>query len=140
MTRKRGARSIRGALGTYVWVSAAFVALLAVVLWLGPGLGSLLGGPRVVLQLAPAWEGATLEDDMARSWELRAGGELELPPGRYVLTLFGAGGVTHREELELSPGSGPTLLGSALPAGEGAEGPSGDPTGVSGDGSVSPVR
>ncbi len=94
---RRGARSIRGALGTYLWVSSAAVVALALVLWLGPD-----GAPETTrVVLAPGWEGATLDVD-GRTWELRAGAELELPPGTYRVTLFAPDGEPERRELELS--------------------------------------
>ena len=94
---RRGARSIRGALGTYLWVSSAAVIALAVVLWLGPQ-----WWPRTTrVVLAPGWEGAILADE-GRTWELRGDAELELRPGTYRVTLFAPGGATERVALEVS--------------------------------------
>ena len=87
MTAKRGARSIRGAMGTYLWVSAAAVVALGLVLWYGPDWQA----PTTQVTLAPGWEGALL-DDGSRSWELRAAETCAVAPGSYRLTLFAPDG------------------------------------------------
>ena len=89
---RRGARSIRGAMGTYTYVSAATVLLLALVLWLGPG-----GGEKTTqVSLAAGWQGALLESG-PNSWELNAGEMFALPSGSYRLTLFADDGTTLRQ-------------------------------------------
>ncbi len=93
---KRGARSIRGALGTYLWVSSAAVVLLGLVLWMRPGLPPEL----TELRMSDGWEGALLEQD-GQSWELRPGSPQRVPPGRYRVTLFGAGAPPVRQQLEV---------------------------------------
>jgi hypothetical protein len=95
---KLGARSIRGSLGTYAWVSVGVTAALAVVLWLGP-----CGGPlpaRVTLDPEARWTGATF-DDGARTWELGRDASLNLPAGTYRVTLFDAAGGSSRISLVL---------------------------------------
>ena len=63
-------------MGTYTYVSAATVLLLALVLWLGPG-----GGEKTTqVSLAAGWQGALLESG-PNSWELNAGEALALPSG-----------------------------------------------------------
>ncbi|RKY22408.1 MAG: hypothetical protein DRQ55_01225 [Planctomycetota bacterium] len=100
---KPGARSIRGSMGTYTWVALGLTAALALALWLGPW-----GGPapvRVTLRAGGAWSGATL-DDGRRSWELRPGRELWLPPGAYRVRLFGSDGRERSLSLELGERAG----------------------------------
>lgn len=93
-----GARSIRGSLGTYAWVSLGVTVALAVVLWMGP-----CGGPlpaRVALDPEASWTGATFEDGV-RTWELGRDGSLSLPAGSYRVTLFDAEGGSLRIDLTL---------------------------------------
>ena len=120
---KRGARSIRGALGTYTWVSAGLVLALGLVLWFGWD----DEGPRVLVTLPEGdWLGATLQGEEGLV-ELRAGEERALPPGRYRLTLFPAAGApVEGGELELTEGDAPRDLATA--AGEAAGGSADDGT------------
>jgi hypothetical protein len=97
MIARRGARSIRGAMGTYLWVSAAAVVTLGLVLWFGPDWEL----PATQVTLAPGWEGALL-DDGARSWELRADEICALAPGSYQLTLFASDGEAVVRSVEVS--------------------------------------
>jgi hypothetical protein len=97
----RGARSLRGALGAYAAAGAAAVLALALVLW--------WGGPRpeesvVTLRAGGACTGAVLDDGQRRH-ELRPGGALRLPPGRYRVTLLDAAGAGALLELDLPPGA-----------------------------------
>jgi len=103
-----GARSLRGAMGTYAWTALAAVLALALVLWLGPWDGQ----PRATVTLDPdgPWSEGALDDGL-RVWELRPGEPLELPPGPYRVTLFGPAGAELRAELEL--GDAPLRLGGA---------------------------
>jgi hypothetical protein len=100
-----GARSLRGAMGTYAVVGALAVAALALVLWLG---GPEPAAAQLTLPAGGPWTGAVLDDGHAQL-ELQAGQSLKLPPGRYRITLLGAGGASQLRELELPPG--PTTLG-----------------------------
>lgn len=100
-----GARSLRGAMGTYAIVGALAVGALALVLW--------LGGPeppvaQVTLPAEGPWSGAVLDDGRTQL-ELRRGQRASAPPGRYRLTLLGADGAAQVRELDLPPG--PTTLG-----------------------------
>jgi hypothetical protein len=95
---KLGARSIRGSLGTYAWVSVGVTVALAAVLWLGPW-----GGPlpaRVTLDPGARWNGATFDDGI-RTWELQRDGSLALPAGTYRVTLFDETGGSVRISLDL---------------------------------------
>jgi hypothetical protein len=83
-------------MGTYAYVSAAAVLLLALVLWLGPGMRE----ETTQVTLAPGWEGALLESD-SNSWELNAGEILVLPPGNYRLTLFATDGAARRRTVHV---------------------------------------
>lgn len=99
--RRRGARSIRGALGTYLWVSAGLVVVLALVLAFGPD-----GQPelvRVELHADTPWQGVTLDrGDGGSGWALAPGEAVEVPPGSWRLTIFERDGVSHRWPVELS--------------------------------------
>jgi hypothetical protein len=99
-----GARSLRGAMGTYALVGALAVAALALVLW--------LGGPRppsaqVTLAADSPWTGAVLDDGHAQL-ALKRGETVRAPPGHYRLTLLGADG--HSETRELDLPAGPSSL------------------------------
>jgi hypothetical protein len=99
-----GARSLRGAMGTYALVGALAVAALALVLW--------LGGPRppsaeVTLPADAPWTGAVLDDGHAQL-ALQRGQTVQAPPGHYRLTLLGADGRSATRELDLA--AGPTSL------------------------------
>ena len=100
-----GARSLRGAMGTYAIVGALAVAALALVLWLG---GPEPQAAQVTLPAEGPWSGAVLDDGHAQL-ELRRGQSLQAPPGRYRLTLLGADGASQTRELDLP--AGPTTLG-----------------------------
>ena len=102
-----GARSLRGAMGTYALTAAVAVLLLALVLWLGPW--DRAGRPSVLLDPAGPWVEGTL-DDGTRVWELVPGVALELPPGSYRLTLFDGAGASRQRRLELV--DGPLSLGA----------------------------
>lgn len=96
----RGARSLRGALGTYAAVAAAAVVALAVVLW--------IGGPepaRAIVRLPPdgPWDGAVLDGGLGQL-SLRPGEPLAVPPGHYRITLLGPEGRARQLELDLAAG------------------------------------
>jgi len=96
----RGARSLRGALGTYAAVGAVAVLALALTLW--------WGGPQppdalVTLRADGACTGAVLDDGVQRH-ALQPGGALRLPPGRYRVTLLDASGAGQVRELLLPAG------------------------------------
>jgi hypothetical protein len=100
----RGARSLRGALGTYAAVGAAAVALLALVLW--------IGGPRpphatVRLPADGPWDDAVLDGALGQH-ALHRGQPLDLPPGHYRVTLHAPDGRATLLELDLPAGE--TLL------------------------------
>lgn len=103
---KRGARSIRGAMATYTWVSAVAVVLLGLVLWFGPD-DAVHTTP---VTLAADWEGALLEGD-GLSFELRTGETREVPSGQYRLTLFPREGDVTRQTIEL--GDQPLRVGAS---------------------------
>jgi len=101
----RGARSLRGAMGAYAAAGALAVLALALVLW--------IGGPRapvaqVTLPAGAGLAGAVLEAPGARH-ALQPGAVLELPPGRYRLTLLREAGAPEVREVELP--AGPVRLG-----------------------------
>jgi hypothetical protein len=91
-------------MGTYTWVSAAAVCLLALVLWWG--VEEPPASTRVSVSVG--WDGALLEDARG-SWEIRPGESRELPTGRYRLTLFAPDGRALRSEVEV--GDEPLVLG-----------------------------
>lgn len=102
---KRGARSLRGAMGTYAAVGALAVLGLALVLWLG---GPEVPAAEVTLPLQAGLDGAVLESGGVRH-ALEPGQTLRLPPGRYRLTLLPAGAPPELREIELP--AGPLRLG-----------------------------
>jgi hypothetical protein len=95
---RRGARSIRGAMGAYALAGVLAVAVLALVLW--------VGGPspqRCVVELpadAP-WTSAVLDDGRSLH-ALFPGERIELLPGSYRLTLEDARGGSELRTLDLS--------------------------------------
>jgi hypothetical protein len=96
----RGARSLRGAMGTYAAVGAAAVLVLAIVLW--------IGGPEpeaALVRLPPdgAWDAAVLDDGRSQL-TLRRDAPLSVPPGRYRVTLLGPEGRSQLLELDLPAG------------------------------------
>jgi hypothetical protein len=95
-----GARSLRGAMGTYAAVGALAVLVLALVLWIG---GPQAPVAQVTLPAAAGLLGAVLESGQARH-ALSPGATLALPPGRYRLTLLRSAGPPERRELELAAG------------------------------------
>ena len=95
-----GARSLRGAMGTYAIVGALLVAALALVLW--------IGGPRpltahVALPAAGPWDSAVLDGGHVHVG-LQRGSSAQIAPGRYRLTLLGAGGRSDVRDLDLPAG------------------------------------
>jgi len=107
-----GARSIRGALGTYAVCAVLLVGLLGLVLWLGPS--GATAGVTLLLPAEGPWQGAALDEGGAR-FELRAGEQLELPAGSYRLTRFLRDGRSEQQPLELPAGAPPCDL-AALPS------------------------
>lgn len=104
-----GARSIRGSLGAYLAASVVALVALALALWLGwPAAGADAGSAgRIELASGSAWVEAAL-DDGRRQYSLARGQGLEVPPGRYRLTLLAPDGRTESRTIEL--GAGETLL------------------------------
>ncbi len=94
---KRGARSIRGAMGTYFWVSLALLLVLGVVLW--QGLGADDRG-WVTLPTASAWSRATLDDGRSIV-ELRPGERVRVTPGLYRVNRFDGHGDSAPATVEL---------------------------------------
>ncbi len=87
---KPGARSIRGAMGTYFWVSV--VALVATAVWLASG--GVEGAPvsQAILPADSGWAGATVGDGL-HSVELEPGMSVGVSAGRWHVTLVpGPGG------------------------------------------------
>jgi len=102
---RRGARSIRGALGAYLTAALVALAALALVLWLGwPSPG---GHAQVELAADSGWSEAAL-DDGRRQYSLEPGRGIEVPPGDYRLTLLASDGRT--ESRRVAVGSEPLLL------------------------------
>jgi len=134
---KPGARSIRGALGTYAWVTLGTMGAFLFVLWLGP-----CGGPAdAKLTLAPdgGWIGATV-DDGRRLWDLEPAESLSLPSGSYRVTLFAEEGRVRRGQLKLAEGQAIVLTtGAALSAPRGAGGQAGEAPGSSSASDEQPV-
>lgn len=96
---RRGARSIRGALGAYVWASGALVLGLALVLWWRPRAEHVT---RVELPDDPALIGATLQSDaLDLPLELARGASLDVPPGDYRLRLFLSDGTVRESSLRV---------------------------------------
>ena len=91
---------MRGALGTYAKASVGVVLLLALALWLGPWSGR--GGEVRVELLRGSCTGATLDDGL-HLFELAPGDALAVPPGHYLVTLFGPRGETRRETIDVAP-------------------------------------
>lgn len=98
---KLGARSLRGAMGTYAAVGVLAMAALALVLWLG---GPEPPSVQVTLSAEGPWSGAVLDDGHAQL-ELHRGESVQAPPGRYRLTLLGADGASEVRELNLPAGT-----------------------------------
>ncbi|HEX5009086.1 MAG TPA: hypothetical protein VFY71_01700 [Planctomycetota bacterium] len=96
----RGARSLRGALGTYAAVAAAAVVVLAVVLWIG---GPQPARARVRLPADGPWDGAVLDGGLGQL-SVRPGEPLSVPPGHYRVTLLGPEGRARQLELDLPAG------------------------------------
>ena len=96
----RGARSLRGALGTYAAVCAAAVVALAVVLWMG---GPEPARARISLPADGPWDSAVL-DDGREQLTLQRGQPLVAPPGHYRVTLLAADGRAQLLELDLPAG------------------------------------
>lgn len=95
---KRGARSIRGAMGTYFWVSAGALVVLALVLHFGPD--GEPAGVRVELPADTPWQGVTLDaGDGGHGWALAPGESVQLQPGSWRLTIFAADGTSERRSL-----------------------------------------
>ena len=89
---RRGARSIRGALGAYLTASLVALAALGLALWLAwPSFAG--RGTQVELAADSGWTQAAL-DDGRRQYSLEPGRGLEVPPGDYRLTLLGPDGRT----------------------------------------------
>lgn len=97
---KRGARSLRGAMGTYAAVGAVAVLVLALVLWLG---GPEPPAAEVTLPAQAGLAGAVLEAGGVRH-ALQPGQTLRLPPGRYRLTLLPPGAPPELSEIDLAAG------------------------------------
>jgi len=96
-----GLRSLRGALGTYALAAVLLVAGLVLAVALGdPVLPDLA---EVELPAREGWEGGVLERS-GRRVQLLPGEVVELPPGRYLLTLVSTAGEVERRELELEAG------------------------------------
>ena len=112
---RRGARSLRAALGSYAVAALAAVGLLLLLLLLLlHHTGSRPEGATVALPADAAWCAATL-DDGRQLWELRAGETRELPPGHYRLTLFDDRGGTRQQDVDLDRGCVVTERGATLP-------------------------
>jgi hypothetical protein len=95
---RRGARSIRGAMGAYALAGALAVAALGVVLW--------IGGPEaprceVTLPADARWTHAVLDDGRTQR-TVERGQRIEAPPARYRVTLLGADGASEHREVEVS--------------------------------------
>jgi hypothetical protein len=99
---RRGARSLRGALGAYLAASVIALALLALVLWLGWPRGA-GGGGGVELAAESAWAEAAL-DDGHRQFSVGRGQRVAVPPGHYRLLLRSPDGRTESRELDVGPG------------------------------------
>ena len=96
---RRGARSIRGALGAYLTASLVALAALGLALWLGwPSFAG--RGTRVELAADSGWTQAAL-DDGRRQYTLEPGRGIEVPPGEYRLTLLGPDGRTESRRITL---------------------------------------
>lgn len=96
---KPGARSIRGAMGTYAVVALIALVLVALLLRYGPDLRP--ARAQFTLPEAAGWSGAVLSRADA-TWELSAGESLELPPGAWKLRLFADDGSVEDRALTLS--------------------------------------
>ena len=94
---RRGARSIRGALGAYLTASLVALAALGLALWLGwPSFGG--RGARVELAADSGWTQAAL-DDGRRQYSLEPGQHVAVPPGDYRLTLLSPDGRTESRRI-----------------------------------------
>lgn len=95
---KRGARSVRGAMGTYAVVAAIALLLTAAALFFGPGLTP--ARARVMLRADGSCSGAVLERPGSQI-ELRPGQATSLAPGSWRARLFFADGRVDDRELQL---------------------------------------
>lgn len=95
---KRGARSIRGAMGTYTAVAALAVVIIMLVLHFGPSLRP--SSARVTLPARAGWSGAVLRrgDTLL---ELAPGQTLGVGAGAWELRLFAEDGSVEQRQLEL---------------------------------------
>jgi hypothetical protein len=100
-----GARSLRGAMGTYALVAALLVAALALVLWIG---GPRPPAARLALPAQGPWDSAVLDAGQVQA-SLRRGASVQVAPGHYRLTLMGPGGRSEVREIDLPEGE--TTLG-----------------------------
>ena len=103
---KPGARSIRGAMGTYAVVALVALIVVALLLRYGPDLRP--ARAQVTLPAEAGWSGAVLSRADA-TWELSAGESLELPPGTWKLRLFAHDGAVEDRALTLSADEQHTL-------------------------------
>ncbi|GJM20712.1 MAG: hypothetical protein DHS20C15_06270 [Planctomycetota bacterium] len=103
---KPGARSIRGAMGTYAVVAVIALALIALLLRFGPSLKP--ARAELTLPGDAGWSGAVLSgpDD---TLELAPGETLRLPAGAWSLRLFTDDGRVVDRALQLHPDEQHTL-------------------------------